>query len=96
MTMSEYSKTTKKKVIPIPENEELTFESALAKLEAHVRTLEQGELTLEESLHIFEDGMKLAKFCGEKLDEAEQKIEILMEKNGKLVKEPFEIQNDDK
>ena len=95
MIMSEDSKTTKKKDIPPEENEELTFESALVKLEAHVRTLEQGELTLNESLHIFEDGMKLAKFCGKKLDEAEQKIEILLEKNGELVKEPFDVQEDD-
>ena len=95
MIMSEDSNTTKKGDTPTVENEELTFESALEKLEAHVRTLEQGELTLNESLHIFEDGMKLAKFCGKKLDEAEQKIEILLEKNGELVKEPFDVQDDD-
>ena len=95
MIMSEYSKTNKIKDIPMMENEELTFESALEKLEAHIHTLEQGELTLNESLHIFEDGMKLAKFCGKKLDEAEQKIEILLEKNGELIKEPFDVQKDD-
>jgi exodeoxyribonuclease VII small subunit len=93
--MSEDSNTTKKGDTSMEDNEELTFESALEKLETHVRTLEQGELTLNESLHIFEDGMKLAKFCGKKLDEAEQKIEILMEKNGELVKEPFNVREDD-
>jgi exodeoxyribonuclease VII small subunit len=72
-------------------NDALTFEEALAKLEAHVRTLEQGELTLDQSLAIFEEGMKLATFCTKKLDEAEQKIEILQEKNGELVKEEFEV-----
>lgn len=77
------------------EDEGLTFEKALEKLEDHVRTLEQGELTLHESLNIFEDGMKLAKFCNKKLDEAEQKIEVLLEKNGDLVKEPFQIPEDD-
>jgi exodeoxyribonuclease VII small subunit len=74
----------------------LSFEDALEKLEGHVRTLEQGELTLDESLHIFEDGMKLAKFCEKKLDEAEQKIEIMVEKNGELVKEPFEMPDEKK
>jgi len=72
------------------DNNEITFENALEQLEKHVRTLEQGELTLDESLAIFEDGMKLAKFCTKKLDEAEQKIEILIEKDGDLLKENFE------
>ena len=70
---------------------DMTFENALAKLEAHVRTLEQEELTLEKSLAIFEEGMNLARFCTQKLDEAEQKIEILMKKNGELIKENFEM-----
>ena len=70
-------------------NKDLTFEQAIEKLEGHVRTLEQGDLTLDESLAIFEHGMKLAKFCGKKLDEAEQKIEILLEKNGEFVTEEF-------
>ena len=72
-------------------NNELTFENALEQLEKHVRTLEQGELTLDKSLAIFEDGIKLAKFCTKKLDEAEQKIEILIEKDGDLLKENFEV-----
>jgi len=71
--------------------EGLTFENALEKLEDHVRTLEQGELNLDQSLEIFEEGMKLAKFCTKKLDDAEQKIEVLIEKNGGLVKEQFKI-----
>lgn len=76
------------------ENEELTFEDALTKLETHVRTLEQGELTLDQSLSIFEEGMKLAKFCTEKLDEAERKIEILIEKDGQLIKEDFKTNDE--
>jgi exodeoxyribonuclease VII small subunit len=71
---------------------ELNFESALEKLETHVRTLEQGDLNLEESLSIFEEGMKLARFCTKKLDEAEQKIQILVEKDGGLLKEDFELE----
>lgn len=88
--MSEEKVTTAKQA-----EDELTFEKALEKLEDHVRTLEQGELTLDESLAIFEDGMKLAKFCGNKLNEAEEKIEILLEKNGGIIKEPFRIPEDE-
>jgi exodeoxyribonuclease VII small subunit len=77
------------------DQEGLTFESAMEKLEGHVRTLEQGELTLHESLNIFEEGMKLAKFCNKRLNEAEQKIEVLLEKNSELVKEPFNIPEDE-
>jgi exodeoxyribonuclease VII small subunit len=73
------------------DDEELTFEDALNKLEELVRTLEQGELTLNKSLTIFEEGMKLAKFCNKKLEQAEQKIEILLKKNGELKAEKFEI-----
>ena len=77
------------------DQEGLTFESAMEKLEGHVRTLEQCELTLHESLNIFEEAMKLAKFCNKRLNEAEQKIEVLLEKNSELVKEPFNIPEDE-
>ena len=76
------------------DDDKLSFETALEKLESYVRTLEQGELTLDQSLSIFEDGMKLAKFCSKKLDEAEQKIEILVENDGELVKEDFHFELD--
>ena len=92
MTDKELSiKSVRKKEKATIEEEvpDLTFEDALAKLETHIRTLEQGELTLEQSLIIFEDGMKLAKFCTEKLNEAEQKIQILIEKDGKMIKVDF-------
>lgn len=56
---------------------ELKFEVALARLEEIVRRLEQGESTLDEALLLFEEGVKLARFCNEKLDEAEAKIEIM-------------------
>ena len=75
-------------------DDKLTFEKALIRLETYVRTLEQGELTLDQSLSIFEDGMKLAKFCSKKLDEAERKIEILIEKDGELIKEDFSVEEE--
>ena len=77
------------------EQTELTFEDALTKLENNVRTLEVGELSLDESLKIFEEGMKLSKLCSAKLEEAEAKIEVLLEKEGKLVTEEFDMEEDD-
>jgi exodeoxyribonuclease VII small subunit len=74
------------------EQPELTFEEALTKLENNVRTLEIGELSLDESLKIFEEGMKLSKLCSAKLEDAEAKIEVLLEKEGQLVTEEFEIE----
>lgn len=66
------------------------FEVVLEKLQAIVRELEGGECSLEDSLKKFEDGMLLAKQCQERLNQAEQKIEILVraDKNG-IVTEPF-------
>ena len=73
------------------DNDIQTFEGALLKLEEYVRTLEQGDLTLDESLKIFEQGMTLAKYCTKKLDDAENKIEVLLKKDGELIKEDFEV-----
>ena len=53
------------------------FEDALGKLEAIVRELEDGELSLEKSLSRYEHGVRLARFCNTKLDEAEKRIEML-------------------
>ena len=75
--------------------EELSFEDALTKLENNVRTLEVGELSLEESLKIFEEGMKLSKLCSAKLEQAEAKIEVLLEKEGQLVTEEFDVEEPD-
>ena len=55
------------------------FEKALARLETIVSELERGELSLDDSLKIFEEGVKLSKTCLKILDEAEQKVEILVQ-----------------
>jgi exodeoxyribonuclease VII small subunit len=55
-----------------------TFESSLGDLEKIVRKLEDGELSLEESLKLFEDGVKLSRECQERLSQAERRIEILL------------------
>ena len=67
------------------------FEEALARLEAIVQKLESGDLTLEESLKSFEEGTKLANFCNKKLEEAEQKVSVLMkESDGAYGERPFD------
>jgi len=55
-----------------------TFEASLASLEKIVRRLEQGDLSLEESLKLFEDGVKLSRECQERLNQAERRIEVLL------------------
>lgn len=54
------------------------FETALKQLEEIVQRLEKGELSLEESLKLYEDGVRLARLCHSKLEEAEGRIELLM------------------
>ena len=65
------------------------FEEALEKLEEIVRRMEGGEMTLEESLKAFEEGMKLSRFCAKKLDEADRRVDILLRQEGELVTKPF-------
>ncbi len=60
----------------------MTFEAAMKRLESIVEMLGEGNLLLEDSLKIFEEGMGLCKFCNKELDEAEYKVEKLMEKEG--------------
>lgn len=59
------------------DEQKLTFESAMQRLDAIVRTLEQGDAPLEESLTLFEEGSKLLKLCNGMLDSAEQKVTLL-------------------
>lgn len=55
-----------------------TFDASLRELEKIVKKLEEGDLSLEESLKLFENGVKLSRQCREKLDRAEKRIEILL------------------
>ena len=59
------------------ETQKLTFEEALGRLQDTVKRLESGELSLEQSLQSFEEGVKLARFCQEHLGAAERRIEVL-------------------
>jgi exodeoxyribonuclease VII small subunit len=71
------------------------FEEALQKLEAIVTQMEEGDLPLEETLKAFEEGVRLARFCASKLDEAERKVEKLMrDQAGKLQTTSFSEEED--
>jgi exodeoxyribonuclease VII small subunit len=68
-----------------------TFEAALAALEKIVRELERGDLPLEESLRLFEQGVRLSRECQERLNQAERRIELLLsDAEGRPVLAPFE------
>jgi exodeoxyribonuclease VII small subunit len=70
---------------------EKNFEAALARLEEIVKKLETGDLPLEQSLKLFEEGVKLSRLCNKRLEEAERKVEILLkDKAGNIVAQPFE------
>jgi exodeoxyribonuclease VII small subunit len=72
------------------------FEEALQKLEAIVAKMEEGDLPLEEALKAFEEGVKLAKFCTGKLDEAERKVEkLIRDQGGRIQTTPFVEEEDD-
>ena len=59
-----------------------SFEASLGELEKIVRKLEDGDLSLEESLKLFEDGVKLSRECQERLNQSERRIEILLKDAG--------------
>jgi len=66
------------------------FESALKKLEDIVTQLESGDLTLDRSLELFEEGVNMSRFCSSKLEEAERKVETLTKSaDGTLKEVPF-------
>ena len=71
--------------------EEKTFEASLDELEQIVRQLEAGDLPLDRSLELFEQGVRLSRECQKRLDEAERKVEILLRgDDGAYKAAPFE------
>jgi exodeoxyribonuclease VII small subunit len=67
------------------------FEQALAELESLVERLERGDLPLEEALSTFERGMELTRHCQNSLKAAQQRVEVLLKRSGRLEVEPFAI-----
>ncbi|MBE9522123.1 MAG: exodeoxyribonuclease VII small subunit [Proteobacteria bacterium] len=69
---------------------EKQFEDAMKELEDIVKRLESGDLSLEESLKIFEEGIALSRYCFRKLEEAEKRVSILIKDEKGIKREPFE------
>lgn len=69
--------------------EKLNFEDSMKKLEDITKELEKGELDLNSSMEKFEEGIKLSKECNKILENAEKKITILLQKDGKIEEEDF-------
>ena len=67
-----------------------SFEASLDELERIVKTLEAGDLPLEQSLALFENGMRLSGDCKRQLEEAETRIEVLMKRGTETVAVPFD------
>lgn len=77
-------------------NEVPSFESSLEQLQQTVKKLESGELSLEQSLKCFEEGIRLTRLCQQQLQSAEQKVELLMKADGatgNVELQPFPSQN---
>jgi len=80
--------STSKKPEPVKKPD---FERSLARLEEVVRRLENANLSLDEAMKLFEEGVELSRECQKQLEEAEGRVEILLKKaDGKVVAEPFE------
>jgi len=74
---------------------EIKFEKAIQRLEKIVDDLEKGEMDIDKSLEIFEEGIKMSRVCSKKLNEAEAKIEKLTkDQKGELVTELFPVEDE--
>ena len=68
-----------------------TFEQSMKQLEQIVQDLESGDLSLENAIKKFEEGIRLSKYCSKKLEETEKKISILLkDTNGEITEAPFQ------
>ncbi len=74
-------------------NPKIDFEQQLTNLESLVTSLEGGDLTLEQSLSSFEQGIKIARECQRALQVAEQRVELLMKQGDEIVSQPFVPEN---
>jgi exodeoxyribonuclease VII small subunit len=72
-----------------------SFESALKQLEQIVKELETGDIPLEKALQRFEEGIRLSRFCSQKLEETEKKVTLLMKNpEGDIIEKPFLDESD--
>ncbi|MFD2925924.1 exodeoxyribonuclease VII small subunit [Halobacillus naozhouensis] len=75
------------------QEKELTFEQAMDQLEKLVEKLEEGDVPLEEAIQYYQDGMKLSKFCNEKLNHVEGQMQQILNEHGEF--EPYEVQEEE-
>ena len=78
----------------MPKQTSYPFEASLARLETLVDQMETGDLSLEDSLKTFEEGIKLTRECQQALKAAEQKVKVLIERNGTVEEQAFQGQDD--
>lgn len=74
----------------------ISFEQAIEKLEAIVAKLESGDVPLEQAIELYQEGMKLSLLCGQKLEQVERSIEMLVEGEGGIARKPFQAVAEDK
>ncbi|MBP5427535.1 MAG: exodeoxyribonuclease VII small subunit [Clostridiales bacterium] len=71
------------------------FEKSMEKLQMVVNELEKGDLTIDESIKMFKQGIELSRLCTQKLDEVEKEVTLLIEgDNGDITEEPFEVKGE--
>lgn len=86
--------TPSKKPEPVKKSD---FETSLKRLEEVVRRLENANLSLDEAMKLFEEGVELSRVCQKQLHEAEGRVEILLKKaGGQMAAEPFEAETEEK
>lgn len=79
------------KIESLHEEAPMTFEQAMKRLEEIVRLLESGELSLDETIRLYEEGQRLRQFCEQKLNEAEKRIKtVMLTNNGNIKVSEFE------
>jgi exodeoxyribonuclease VII small subunit len=78
------------------EQDIVSFEEAMERLETIVSKLESGDIPLETAIDLFQEGMKLSQLCGAKLEQVERKIEMLIESENGFHKKPFAPANEDR
>lgn len=80
----------------LEEGRPISFEQALEQLEQIVAQLEGGDVPLEKSISLFQQGMSLSNFCNQQLEQVEKKIEMLIDEDGQMQKQPFDVLSDSK
>jgi exodeoxyribonuclease VII small subunit len=79
----------------VPEEDAISFETAMERLESIVGRLENGDVPLEQAIELFQQGMQLSHLCSKKLEQVEKKIEMLVDDNGSFSKKPFAASTDE-